>query len=112
MIIKQIHTVIVVLNGLPLPEGKKNVVILGCSHTFGEGLEENDVWVNQLYEKVDQKRLRFWNLRSTRCFSADKVVRILYATEKVLFPKIIIVCWPVWSRRERLEILIKNHYKI
>jgi hypothetical protein len=86
---------------MPLPEGKKNVVILGCSHTFGEGLDENDVWVNQLYEKVDQKRLRFWNLGQPGA-SADFVVRLLYATEKVLFPKIIIVCWPVCNRRERL----------
>ena len=86
----------------PLPVGKKNVVVLGCSHTFGEGLEDGDVWVDQLYKKVDQKRLRFWNLGEPGA-SADKVVRILYATEKVLFPKHIVICWPFWSRRERLD---------
>jgi len=86
----------------PLPVGKKNVVVLGCSHTFGEGLEDGKVWVDQLYNKVDQNRLRFWNLGQPGA-SADKVVRILYSTEKVLFPKHIIVCWPFWSRRERLD---------
>ena len=86
----------------PLPTGKKNVVVLGCSHTFGVGLEENDVWVNQLYSLVDQTRLRFWNLGSPGA-SGDKIVRILYGTEKILFPKLIIICWPLWSRRERLE---------
>jgi hypothetical protein len=86
----------------PLPVGKKNVVVLGCSHTFGEGLEDGDIWVDQLYKKVDQKRLRFWNLGEPGA-SADKVVRILYATEKVLFPKLIVICWPFWSRRERLD---------
>ena len=86
----------------PLPDGKKNVVILGCSHTFGEGLDDGEVWVDQLYQKVNQSRLRFWNLAQPGA-SADKVVRILYGAEKVLFPKIIIVCWPFWSRRERLD---------
>lgn len=86
----------------PLPVGKKNVVVLGCSHTFGEGLEDGEVWVDKLYAKVDQKRLRFWNLGQPGA-SADKIVRILYGTEKILFAKHIIVCWPVWSRRERLE---------
>ena len=85
----------------PLPDGKKNVVVLGCSHTFGEGLDDGEVWVDQLYSCVDQSRLRFWNLGQPGA-SADKIVRILYATERVLFPKIIIVCWPLWSRRERL----------
>ena len=86
----------------PLPEGKKNVVVLGCSHTFGEGLDEGQVWVDQLYKKLDQKRLRFWNLGQPGA-SPEKCVRILYGSEKVLFPKIIIVCWPFWSRRERLD---------
>lgn len=86
----------------PLPDGKKNVVVLGCSHTFGEGLDDGEVWMDQLYSCVDQSRLRFWNLGQPGA-SADKIVRILYATERVLFPKIIIVCWPLWSRRERLE---------
>jgi hypothetical protein len=86
----------------PLPVGKKNVVILGCSHTYGVGLQEDEIWVNQLYSRVDQTRLRFWNL-GTPGASGDKIVRILYSTEKVLFPKIIILCWPAWSRRERLE---------
>ena len=86
----------------PLPEGKKNVAILGCSHTFGEGLADGEVWVDKLYEKVDQSRLRFWNLGQPGA-SCDKLTRILYGSEKVLFPKIIIVCWPFWSRRERLD---------
>lgn len=91
----------------PLPNGKKNVVILGCSHTFGEGLNDGDVWVDRLYKKVDQQRLRFWNLGQPGA-SPDKCVRILYGSEKVLFPKIIIVCWPFWSRRERLDTYPKS----
>jgi hypothetical protein len=86
----------------PMPDGKKNVVVLGCSHTFGEGLDDGEVWVERLYNKMDQKKLRFWNLGQPGA-SADKVVRILYGTEKVINPQIIIICWPFWSRRERLD---------
>ena len=90
----------------PMPEGKKNVVVLGCSHTYGEGLEDNEHWVHHL-SKHNTKRLRYWNLGQPGA-SADKIVRILYGCEQVLRPEIIIVCWPVWSRRERLGKFAEN----
>jgi hypothetical protein len=90
----------------PLPDGKKNVVVLGCSHTFGEGLEENEIWVNRV-AKESNKTLRWWNLGQPGS-SADQMIRILYGAEKVLFPKIIIACWPAWSRRERLDSYPQN----
>jgi len=85
----------------PMPEGKKNVVVLGCSHTYGEGLEDDEHWVHFLSQH-NTERLRYWNLGQPGA-SADKMVRILYGSEKVLFPKIIIACWPSWNRRERLD---------
>jgi hypothetical protein len=85
----------------PLPDGGKNVVVLGCSHTFGEGLEENETWVSQV-AKESNKILRWWNLGQPGA-SADLMIRILYGTEKVLFPKVIVACWPAESRRERLD---------
>ena len=30
----------------PMPNGKKNVVVLGCSHTYGVGLNDNEHWVH------------------------------------------------------------------
>jgi hypothetical protein len=84
----------------PMPDGKKNVLVLGCSHTFGQGNEDNEHWVHFLSQH-NTKSLRYWNLGQPGA-SADKIVRILYGTEKLLDPKIIIVCWPFWSRRERL----------
>jgi len=90
----------------PLPDGGKNVVVLGCSHTFGEGLEENETWVSQV-AKDSNKILRWWNLGQPGA-SGDLMIRILYGTEKVLFPKIIVACWPAWSRRERLELHPQN----
>jgi hypothetical protein len=90
----------------PLPNGGKNVIVLGCSHTFGEGLEENETWISQV-AKDSNKILRWWNLGQPGA-SADLMIRILYGTEKVLFPKIIIACWPAHSRRERLDQIPQN----
>ena len=90
----------------PLPDGGKNVVVLGCSHTFGEGLEKNETWVSQV-AKESNKILRWWNLGQPGA-SADLMIRILYGAEKVIFPKIIIACWPAQSRRERLELHPQN----
>jgi hypothetical protein len=90
----------------PLPDGGKNVVVLGCSHTFGEGLEENKIWVSQV-AKESNKILRWWNLGQPGA-SADLMIRILYGAEKVLFPKIVVACWPAQSRRERLDLHSQN----
>jgi hypothetical protein len=90
----------------PLPNGGKNVVVLGCSHTFGEGLEDEETWPS-LVAKESNKILRWWNLARPGG-NADQMVRILIGTEKVLFPKIIVACWPVWSRRERLDLYSQN----
>ena len=84
----------------PMPDGKKNVVVLGCSHTYGEGLDDNEHWVHHLSQH-NTDRLRYWNLGQPGA-SADKIVRILHGCEKLIDPRIVIVCWPSWSRRERL----------
>ena len=84
-----------------VPDGKKNVVILGCSHTFGVGHKEDTHWVSHL-AKHNTTQLRYWNLAVPGC-SGDRMVRILYGAEKIIFPKIIICCWPHSSRRERLD---------
>jgi hypothetical protein len=90
----------------PLPNGGKNAVVLGCSHTFGEGLEDNETWVSQV-AKDSNKTLRWWNLSQPGA-SADLMIRILYGAEKVLFPKVIVACWPAQSRRERLDLYPQN----
>ena len=90
----------------PMPDGKKNVVILGCSHTFGEGNADNEHWVHHVSQHNTDK-LRYWNLGQPGA-SADKIVRILYSCEKLIDPRIVIVCWPAWSRRERLDKYTEN----
>jgi len=90
----------------PMPDGKKNVVVLGCSHTFGQGSNDDEHWVHFLSQH-NTKRLRYWNLGQPGA-SADKIVRILHGCEKLIDPRIVIVCWPAWSRRERLESYTQN----
>ena len=90
----------------PMPDGKKNVVVLGCSHTFGQGNADDEHWVHHVSQH-NTKRLRYWNLGQPGA-SADKIVRILYGCEKLIYPSIIIVCWPAWSRREKLGEYAEN----
>jgi hypothetical protein len=82
----------------PMPAGKKNVVVLGCSHTFGQGLDDNQHWVHFL-SKHNSDRLRYWNLGQPGA-SGDACVRRLWGTQKLLDPKIIIICWPDETRRQ------------
>ena len=85
----------------PMPDGKKNVVILGCSHTWGVGLEPHETWAHHVSQHKT-KLLRYWNLGQPG-YSPEAVVRMLYRTEKTLCPNIIIICWPESSRREWFE---------
>ena len=85
----------------PMPDGKKNAVVLGCSHTFGQGLNDDEHWVHFLSQH-NAKRLRYWNLGVPGA-SGDACVRRLWGTQKLLDPKIIIICWPDESRREFVD---------
>tara|TARA_A100001011_G_scaffold395232_1_gene489630 strand:- start:7752 stop:8522 length:771 start_codon:yes stop_codon:yes gene_type:complete len=91
----------------PLPAGKKNSVILGCSHTFGVGLETGQHWADRLSSMTDPRLIRWWNLAQPGA-SCESIVRILYGCEQVLFPKHIIICWPAINRREKLEVKATN----
>jgi hypothetical protein len=85
----------------PMPDGKKNIVVLGCSHTFGQGLNDDEHWVHFLSQHNTQ-RCRYWNLAQPGS-SGDKMVRTLYGSEKIIDPRIVIACWPDISRRERID---------
>lgn len=91
----------------PLPEGKKNAVVLGCSHTFGVGLDDNQHWVHHLSQH-NTDLIRWWNL-GTPGASGDTVLRILQGAEYVLYPKIIIIMWPSVTRRENFAEI--DYYK-
>jgi len=81
----------------PMPDGKKNVVVLGCSHTFGQGLRPGDHWVS-IISQHNTNRLRYWNLGVPGA-SGECCVRRLWGSQKLINPEIVIVCWPEISRR-------------
>lgn len=89
-----------------IPDGGKNLVVLGCSHTFGEGLIPGELWVDKLKEKC-HPRVRWWNLAQPGA-SADLMTRILYSSEKTLYPELILACWPAISRREYIDTVPVN----
>ena len=82
----------------PMPDGKKNAVVLGCSHTFGQALEDEQHWVHFISQH-NTSRVRYWNLGVPGA-SADACVRRLWGTQRLIDPKIVIMCWPVSTRRE------------
>ena len=82
----------------PMPDGKKNIVVLGCSHTFGQALDDNEHWVSHLSQH-NTSRLRYWNLGVPGA-SGDSCVRLLWGTQNLIDPRIVIMCWPDESRRE------------
>ncbi len=90
----------------PFPEGKKNAVILGCSFTWGVGLEEHETWAHKVSQH-NTKQIRYWNIAQPGA-GADTITRMLYSCEKVLFPKFIIIMWPAIHRRERLDTYPQN----
>jgi len=72
----------------PMPDGKKNVVVLGCSHTYGVGHSDTDHWVAHL-SKHNTDRLRYWNLGQPGA-SGDLIVRILFGSQKIIYPSIVL----------------------
>ena len=59
----------------PLPDGGKNVVVLGCSHTFGEGLEENETWVSQVAK--ESNKIEIYNTLKVHIRQKDIVILVL-----------------------------------
>jgi len=83
--------------------GDINILVCGCSHTVGVGVDQNDNWANVLKQKLQKatdKKIVVWNL-ATSGASCDYVVRTVYKTLDILQPDYVCVLWPP---RERLEL--------
>ena len=69
---------------------QSTTVALGCSHTWGTGVEENETWSYLLNAR---------NYGQGAC-SSDFIVRTAPAILDQLTPEVVYVLWPDWTRFE------------
>jgi len=82
--------------------GEINILVCGCSHTVGVGVDQKDNWANLLKQKLQtatNKKVVVWNL-ATSGASGDYVVRTVYKTIDILLPDYVCVFWPPTERLE------------
>lgn len=74
------------------------ILVSGCSHTFGIGINEEDLWCNQLAQRITGAKV--YNL-ALGGRSPDYVVRTIYKSIDLIKPNLVMVMWPDQSRFER-----------
>lgn len=75
--------------------GKKRIVFLGCSHTEGVGLRQEDTWVHKVAEYFTDYDCYNMGVGGT---SGDTAVRFLYNCSNLINPSIVFILWPDSSR--------------
>ncbi len=91
---------------------RDNVLFLGCSHTEGIGLKEEDTWVNHITTKIE--KLQDWKVLQGEVplapngfnyynlgiggGSGDTVVRNLVNCTNHLIPSVVFILWPPSGR--------------
>lgn len=83
-----------------------NVISIGCSVTFGNGIPENKRFSNIFCSKISdlyKKEVSNWNMAFPG-YSGDYVSRILSIVIPILTPQILIVNFPSLARREFFDI--------
>lgn len=83
-----------------LSNGKRNILFLGCSHTEGIGLREEDTWVHKVSQHFPDHNC--YNL-GIGGGSTDMVTRFLYNFSEVLRPEVVFILWPSLTRFETYE---------
>jgi hypothetical protein len=69
------------------------MLALGCSHTFGNGLPEDQTWVAVLAKKIN---LDFSNLAQGGESTITQIIRAFYYFEKFGNPQIIVALFPMF----------------
>lgn len=79
-------------------------IFIGCSMTFGEGLNLQDTWAKKVFDKIacsDKTQTTFINL-SIPGASWDYISRVTLQTVPLLTPKRVILYLPDMTRREAI----------
>jgi hypothetical protein len=72
---------------------ENEILALGCSHTYGDGTPENDVWINILAKKLN---LNVSNLAIGGESTILQIMKAFYYFEQVGHPKMIIGLFPLF----------------
>lgn len=73
------------------------ILCLGCSHTEGVGINENDTWVKQLEIKFPDTDIYNIGVSGSSC---DTISRLLINMCSILKPNKVFILWPDFSRYE------------
>jgi len=76
---------------------KQQILVVGCSFSFGIGLNQNHLWHDYLNNGFPDAQI--WNL-GTPGYSNDSITRLVYRAAPVIRPSIIIIQWSHLNRRE------------
>jgi hypothetical protein len=88
------------------------VLIFGCSHTEGIGLHEEDIWCNQLCDKIGIDRINLGKAGSGP--DIQYINSLQYIKNNFPKPKLVVIQWPQTFRRsfaynDNENIVLKHH---
>jgi hypothetical protein len=79
------------------------IVVAGCSHTFGIGLDDSQTWPSRL-ESFMQDQYKGSKVFNLACpgGSNDWIARVIACSYDVIKPDLVIACWTYPQRREQI----------
>ena len=78
---------------------KQQIMVLGCSYTFGVGLKQEQLWHDHLRLAFSDETTQIWNL-GVPGYSNDAIVRLTWRFLEYIRPAIIFIQWSHFHRRE------------
>ena len=75
------------------------IVVAGCSHTFGTGLDDTQTWPSRLEDMMQGAKV--FNLACPGG-SNDWIARIIACSYDTIKPDIVVACWTYPQRREQI----------
>ena len=78
---------------------KQQIMVLGCSYTFGIGLRQEQLWHDHLLLAFSDETTQIWNL-GVPGYSNDAIARLAWRFLEYIRPAMIFVQWTHFHRRE------------
>lgn len=79
---------------------RPRILFLGCSHTEGIGLKEEDTWVHKVSDHFSEYDCYNMGLAGS---SGDTVARFLYNCRNILSPTVVFILWPDTCRFDTFQ---------